>query len=78
MFQVFCYEMESAWTGVMNIQILVTLPSKPLRNPFEELLRKKHDFYSPLLAHCQCEQIKPSCPPNPPGSPEEPGLDGCS
>jgi hypothetical protein len=63
----FRVETDSAWTEMMDIQIMLMPPSRPKVNTFESIFRPKRQNYGGLPAWCQCEPKKVACPPGPPG-----------
>ncbi|CAB3407205.1 unnamed protein product [Caenorhabditis bovis] len=69
-------ETEPAWHDMMEVQYSMAPPSKPAPNPFEPHLLKKRQTYSGLPGFCQCEPVKPNCPPGPAGPPGNPGPPG--
>nr|CAD2157052.1 unnamed protein product [Meloidogyne enterolobii] len=77
--EIFKVETDSAWNLLIDIQIRHKPQSVNVReeNPFESIFqRAKRQNYGKLPAWCQCEPIKPECPPGPEGPPGEPGTDG--
>ncbi|KAK6731025.1 hypothetical protein RB195_007472 [Necator americanus] len=71
----FRVETDAAWAEMMDVQIAVSPPSKPLPNPFTSIFRQKRQFAG-LPAWCHCEPIRITCPPGPPGPPGQPGQPG--
>ncbi|CAD6196329.1 unnamed protein product [Caenorhabditis auriculariae] len=74
--QVFRTETDSAWSEMMDVQIAISPPSVPRHNSFESVFRTKRQSYRGLPSWCQCEPVKPRCPPGPPGPPGNPGPPG--
>ncbi|VDM37830.1 unnamed protein product [Toxocara canis] len=72
----FRVDTDTAWSHMMDIQVVLTEPSKPRENPFSSVFRKKRHEFAGLPAFCQCEPIKPQCPLGPAGERGEPGPDG--
>lgn len=73
---VFRQETDLAWIDMMDIQIAVSPPSQPRKNPLESIFRQKRQDFRGLPAWCVCEPPKPRCPPGPPGPPGRPGMRG--
>lgn len=73
---VFRVETDSAWVDIMEVQVVVSPPSKPRRNPFSSVFREKRQNANGLPAHCQCTPRVPTCPPGPPGPAGPSGTPG--
>uniref|UniRef100_A0A8R1DT16 Col_cuticle_N domain-containing protein n=1 Tax=Caenorhabditis japonica TaxID=281687 RepID=A0A8R1DT16_CAEJA len=74
--KVFRLETDAAWVEMLDVQVMVSPPSKPKENPFNSVFRQKRQTFSGLPSWCQCEPAKPRCPPGPPGPPGRPGQRG--
>ncbi|RCN44217.1 nematode cuticle collagen domain protein [Ancylostoma caninum] len=70
---VFRSDTDSAWIEMMDVQLLVTPPSKRHENPFDSIFRQKRQQLPPW---CVCEPPRITCPPGPPGPPGRPGPPG--
>ena len=60
---VFRVETDTAWADMMDVQVLVTPPSKPRENPFASVFRQKRQSYGGLPSWCQCNVPVARCPP---------------
>ena len=59
---VFRVETDTAWADMMDVQVLVTPPSKPRENPFASVFRQKRQAYGGLPSWCQCNVPVARCP----------------